>query len=595
MELITEGYREVEAKYVAAGAEPESVKKTLDQFRDLVNRNQVQGQERNIDWWGKTAAFDDFAQYVQQKAATPTATQIKRKKATGKSITLQEDDNWLIVIPLDKDASCFHGRESDWCTTKPTQDQFENYFYRREIILIYCLNKQTGGMWAIAGHQEHPEFEMFDQQDDSIDANEFQRQTGLNPQELLTLAINRHQPAMAQSREEFKTKDQQLDDMMQDFLNNVHPERNPAIEKLLSYLKNIRRSFDYLQTLAEYGVDVDQLPDVIINSSANYSPRGTINYLKKPSPKVLETAVANGNIDMFQYIIDEKDIFPLPERVVQSFLNVDNHRYIPEVLRTVKAYNIPITDKMAAKCIKRQVDYVYYFLKDGFSVPEDDQLRFVDYIEQNYSWDSSLAKIFKNSSDKVKTAVIEYYSNAIEEFGDVSENLRVLAYRKNPYVIDHGVWWGHFPSKREQDALFAADYDAIRIQEKVRSTKKDFSNRIRYAKQVIKLESEKLKKQRGKIKYLHDKISKKDFDLDNPTPEQIEKFKRIFGNMLDDLKADYKAIKDAIKHEKYWASEYGRRLRSLEKGEKTVGYNDRGMIPDTDKLDYGVDPDDEWY
>lgn len=594
MELIAEGYREVEQKYVAAGADPQTVKKALDQFRDLVNRNQVQGQERNIDWWGKNIVFDEFSQYVHQKSATPTATQIKRKKVTGRSITLQEDDQWLIVIPLDKDASCFHGKNSDWCTTKPTQSQFEEYFYRKEIILIYCLNKQTGGMWAIAGHHDLPEFEMFDQQDNSIDANEFQRQTGLNPQDLLSLAIKNHQPALAQSREDFRSKDQQLETMMQEFFNSVHFERNSDIEKLLAYLKNNRRSFDYLQSLGEAGVDVNNLPDVIIELAANYSARGTMKYLKNPSPKILETAVADGNIDMFQYIIDEKDIFPLPERVVQSFLNVSNSRDIPEVLRTVKGYNIPITDKMAAKCIKRQIDYVYYFLKDGFSVPEDDQLKFVDYIENNYSWDGSTAKIFKDSSDKVKAAVINYHANAIEYFGDVSEELRVLAYRKSPYTFDHGIWWGNFPSKREQDALLSAGYGAISIQEKVRGTKKDFSNRIRYAKQEIKLLSEKLKKQREKIKYIHDIVSGKSPDLDEFKPEKIEKFKISFGNILKDQEAEYKSIKNDIKHEKYWANEYNRRLKSIERGEKSVGYNDRGMDSDADTLDYGFDPDEEW-
>ena len=40
-----------------------------------------------------------------------------------------ENDDWLVVIPLDKDASCFHGKNSDWCTTKINQGNFEDYFY----------------------------------------------------------------------------------------------------------------------------------------------------------------------------------------------------------------------------------------------------------------------------------------------------------------------------------------------------------------------------------------------------------------------------------------------------------------------------------
>ena len=137
MDFIVEGFKEVEAKFISAGADEQTVKDTIQKYRDLVNKNQIQGTERNIDWWGKNKTFQDFSQFVELKSVVPTKTQTKRSKNVGRSITLFEDDSWLVVVPLDKDASCFHGKNSDWCTTKRNQPQFTEYFHDNNIILIY--------------------------------------------------------------------------------------------------------------------------------------------------------------------------------------------------------------------------------------------------------------------------------------------------------------------------------------------------------------------------------------------------------------------------------------------------------------------------
>lgn len=134
-EIIREGYKEVQQKYVSAGIDPESIEKTFKTYKELVNRNQVSGNERNIDWWGKLP-FDQFKAFVDEKSSEHSPTQLKRNKISGKSINLEENDDWLIVIPLDKDASCFHGDNSDWCTAKRDQSYFEGYFYDLSLIHI---------------------------------------------------------------------------------------------------------------------------------------------------------------------------------------------------------------------------------------------------------------------------------------------------------------------------------------------------------------------------------------------------------------------------------------------------------------------------
>ena len=177
-ELIVEGYREVQDKF-SQDQDPTQVKQTIAAFRDLVTRNQVTGNERNIDWWGKKS-YGEFEKFVNAKSEQKSQTQIKKRKDTGQSHTLDENDEWLIVVPLDKDASCFHGKDTDWCTTKASQSYFESYFYDKEVTLIYFLQKKTGDKWAIAVNADLDQAEYFDKQDNTLTREKFDSQTGLD-------------------------------------------------------------------------------------------------------------------------------------------------------------------------------------------------------------------------------------------------------------------------------------------------------------------------------------------------------------------------------------------------------------------------------
>lgn len=179
--VLVEGYREAQVEFGSVAGE-EQAKSSIDQFRDLVNRNQVQGNERNIDFWRKQG-WDQFSNFVQEKSREKSKTQVKRAKNEGNSITVSEDSTWLVVIPLDKDASCFHGKNTDWCTTKPFAPFFEDYFYDKDTTLIYFLKKDTSDKWAIAAYANDDKIEMFDRQDNKITSDQFKQQTGLDAHE----------------------------------------------------------------------------------------------------------------------------------------------------------------------------------------------------------------------------------------------------------------------------------------------------------------------------------------------------------------------------------------------------------------------------
>lgn len=582
MELIAEGYREVENKYVQAGADPESVKKALDQFRELVNRNQVQGQERNIDWWGKSVTFDEFAQFVQQKAVTPTRSEVKRRRAVGRAITLHEDPSWLIVIPLDKDASCFYGRNSAWCTAMPNQSYYESYFYNREITLIYCINKQSGAKWAIAGHKDLDQIEMFDQNDTSISASEFQRETGLNPTEISAMAMQKHSPELNQTRAEFNSKEEELGTLMHEFYNNV--QRSAKIEQLLEYLKNHKHSYNYLQELAERGIDIDAVSKTIQSSAAKYSWT-IIKYLKKPSPAVLEHALYDENQKALEYIVDTLGITPT-DRMVASYLTTEGTNLRSAIL-DLRSFNIPISDQVVERTLKHNVENAYYFLSHGYNVPEKYQLEFIE----NHPWgmEGSDFRVFAKSPDKVKERLVQYYPAAMDEFDHTTETMRIHAYAKNPYHLRRQTWNGYFPSIKEQDALDEGGFEPENIKTYVDYAKRELQGRITGHEREIQEKTLSIDRDHKFIADLEKELADKDAEWRTKPDFNSENLESLLKDYRVKAGEKIKRLRDEIEDEQKSIDWIQGKLDNLIAGEKKIGY----INLDPNKFDYGVDVDDE--
>ena len=244
IELLAEGYPDTIAAF-SQTADANQVKKTVDQYRDLVNRNQVQGDERNIDWW-RRQGWEKFAQFVRDKSTQPSRTQVKRRRAAGRSITLKETDQWLIVIPLDHDASCFHGRDSEWCTARPTSHYFDEYFLDNEINLIYCINKESGDKYAIASHPSLSEMELFDQMNKYMTDSQFRAATGFDPRQLVAL-IPQDDPRIAQARQTRRDLLSRIQNRMKVW--SQKPRQLPDLERVLIEARNSDAAAYYIIVL----------------------------------------------------------------------------------------------------------------------------------------------------------------------------------------------------------------------------------------------------------------------------------------------------------------------------------------------------------
>jgi hypothetical protein len=184
-ELINEGYKEAQTEFSSIAGD-QLAKEVISQYKELVNKNQVSGSERNIDYWRKQG-WDEFNVFVNSIVTQPTKTDVKKKRAQGKSIIVSESVEWLIVIPIDKNASCYYGKKTSWCTAIPQAQHFQDYT-NKGILLIYCL-RSDGTKWAIASYPDGP-FELFDQDDNTITQEQFESNTGLDIEQVVGQAQN---------------------------------------------------------------------------------------------------------------------------------------------------------------------------------------------------------------------------------------------------------------------------------------------------------------------------------------------------------------------------------------------------------------------
>ena len=295
---LIEGYPQAQTEF-SKEADPAVVQKAILDFRSLVNRSQIKViTQKNIDYWIKQG-WEKFRDFVNQTSSVPSKTQVTRKKLPGESITLIDNESWFIIIPIDKESSCFHGRDSNWCTTKIHQSHFERYFYENEITLIYCFNKSTGGMWAIAANKRIDEIEIFNQSDDKISREQFKEQTGLDPTMLRNLALGGklHQPRVQAARDKWKASVELTDKLLKELPDGA---RSPEVEKELLYNKYGKMCGLYIKKIG--AVDGKDFP-LAIQLSAAGKYGSIVQYIKNPAERVQLASVSDygGNIE---YIID---------------------------------------------------------------------------------------------------------------------------------------------------------------------------------------------------------------------------------------------------------------------------------------------------
>ena len=230
-ELITEDYPSVTKKFIDAGANPVEAKKYIEYFKKLNVDHKLDHladpDEKNIDVWGKRP-FADFKKFVDITLDLP--------------IFLPAPPGWQIYIPVTKTQSCFYTHadtRTTWCTAKPNQDNYEDYFLDKNAILIYCFRTADKAHWAIACHKDLPDkFEFFNsqQQPPSLTQGQFDQETGLNSAEIIQSALGHAgvEPARAEAK---------LTSIPHLIRKALTPD--PALEKKILATKNAKWMYEY--------------------------------------------------------------------------------------------------------------------------------------------------------------------------------------------------------------------------------------------------------------------------------------------------------------------------------------------------------------
>lgn len=440
LELLLENYKTVRDKWIKSGVDASDVDQTITQYRELVNLSRISDNQKNIDWWSKTP-FAEFKSFVNAQLLSPSITQVKRKKVVGRSITVNENKykDWLIVIPLDRDASCFYGKPTDWCISKQNVGHFEDIFYYQKNILIFCINKITNNLWALAS--DTPEiFNIYDQQDNEISPESFIKQTGINPYDLVKEVYQEHGE---QIQSELDSIDQARNTVVRWMRNTIPRDRDSQVEDALMRLNHINWTTQYINKIGK-SIGPQHFPEKLLRTlfdtpleadeeeieEHNDKLIHAIKYIKDPSTS-LQLLMVTRLPESINYIQN-------PSAKVQTFI-VDKY---PEYFHLVKnqkpeaqliaieklhepenSINNP-TEAVQLKLVKKRPLSIKYLPDASISVK-------IAAIKTN----GFAVILVHNPTHEMWKIAVDTTPSVIEKYPNPPIELQLLAVKANPDVV----------------------------------------------------------------------------------------------------------------------------------------------------------------
>ncbi len=289
---LLESYSYARDEFYNAGDNMDEINNFLSRYKKLNVNHKIKGSENDINYWA-SKGFDTFKNFVIKIENEPSRTQLKRRRVRGKYITLIDDNEYLIVIPLNLEASCFYGKNTRWCTTKETRAYFSDYLRKDLIILVYILKKDTNEKYALAYDQINDFAEYYDSADIKMLRSKFKSVTGIDPQKIINMLKSK--PIKTEVREILnKTKNDDVHLKM----GNLHKGiRDPAIEKMITKYASPRMAYKYIQMTNTFPEDMISL----IAKSPNFAYDYAKNYTNGSGFPQGEAAIATNQIYSYYY------------------------------------------------------------------------------------------------------------------------------------------------------------------------------------------------------------------------------------------------------------------------------------------------------
>jgi len=141
---------------------PYRIRETLPKFIEYNERGLIENKD--------LTSYNDIEDVLRQIS-------IAELKSINKELAKQihkvyEDEEWLVLRPLSREASLKYGAGTKWCTAS-NEDDWPYYRYTRRGILVYTVNKKTGQKVAtFKDIKEDHELSFWNEIDTRIDSYE---------------------------------------------------------------------------------------------------------------------------------------------------------------------------------------------------------------------------------------------------------------------------------------------------------------------------------------------------------------------------------------------------------------------------------------
>lgn len=201
--LISEIIKIELVKELLSEGRVETTKEKYPGHDDLVDyfvRNDPSGNNKYLDWMVKRYLKDEYAykreivEYVTifhkninkftkrdinqyktweefEAVVKPVIEEFERKEADKKAEEgakkLFENENWLLVRPLNHQSSCKYGAGTKWCTTSKDSDRHFNR-YTKEDLLVYLIYKPTNDKFALYYQIKNDSLQIYNPPDTDI-------------------------------------------------------------------------------------------------------------------------------------------------------------------------------------------------------------------------------------------------------------------------------------------------------------------------------------------------------------------------------------------------------------------------------------------
>ena len=137
----------------------------LKYFNKYINKIEQKDINKYNSLQNLFTAVEPFITAEQNNQTVATSKSDEARIAKKDTKKIYEDDNWLILIPLTKEAACYYGKNTQWCTAATSSNNmFDSY--STEGPLYINIDKRNNRKYQF--HFETDQF--MDERDDEIDS-----------------------------------------------------------------------------------------------------------------------------------------------------------------------------------------------------------------------------------------------------------------------------------------------------------------------------------------------------------------------------------------------------------------------------------------